>query len=341
MITWWDLTRPYQIWFTPPTMNWSDALDAAGAREKQWARDLMESRPLRHRVPDPSLLAWGQTDKVDHLEACRGVGYAYVYTPTGKNLAVNLGRISGDAVRAWWFDPRTGAATEIGSYPNRGSRTFDPPGEPRLGNDWILVLDDKARNYPPPGSQDDPQTADAQDEPVRAPGPAIAAHPPAPGSELLVNGSFEDGATAWLLNGAELVPDAGMPAPLPWRSGKAPGRRPNSESPPGRTPATPCRATCAPSNAVPPSASSPCSWTSSAVSSAGGWCHRPYGGQPSASATAFKPTLPPKPASWMCGCTPARAARARRSSMNSGSSRSGDRAYLLIYGLALRSHYHP
>ena len=210
LITWWDLQRSYKIWFTPPTMNWSDALDAAGAREKQWARNLMESRPLRHRVPDPSLLAWGHTDTVDHLEACRGVGYAYVYTPRGKNFAVNLGRTSGDEVRAWWFDPRTGAATEIGSYPNRGSRTFDPPGEPRLGNDWILVLDDAARNYPPPGSKDDPQTADAQDEPVRTPGPAITAHPPAPGSELVVNGGFEDGATAWFLNGAQLAPGAGI-----------------------------------------------------------------------------------------------------------------------------------
>ncbi len=207
LITWWDPKRPYKVWFTEPTLSWSEALDAQGAREKEFARNLLESRPLRDRMPDASLIAWGHSDKGDHLEACRGVGYAYVYTPDGKNFAVNLGRISGDEVRAWWFDPRTGAAVEIGRYPNRGSRTFDPPAEPRPGNDWILVLDDAARSYPPPGSIDHPQTAGVEDEQMRAPSSAAAATPVAAGRELVVNGSFEDGATGWILNGAELAPD--------------------------------------------------------------------------------------------------------------------------------------
>jgi len=229
LITWWNVNRPYNIWFTKPTMSWHEALDSDGAREKKFARNLMESRPLIGRTPDPSLIAYGYTEKIDHLEACRGDGYAYVYTPTAKNFVVNMGRISGDEVRAWWFDPRTGVATEIGTFPNRGSRTFDAPGEPRLGNDWILVLDDVSRNYPPPGSEDHPQTmpsAAAKREAVRAVGPAPAVNPPTPGSELVVNGGFENGATAWILNGAELAadPQAGAPGghrPTGWSGGAA------------------------------------------------------------------------------------------------------------------------
>jgi hypothetical protein len=35
------------------------------------------------------------------------------------------------------------SASEIGR--------FSPPGEPGAGHDWVLVLDDASRGYPPPG----------------------------------------------------------------------------------------------------------------------------------------------------------------------------------------------
>jgi hypothetical protein len=53
-------------------------------------------------------------------------------------------------VRAWWFDPRTGKATPVGDFANGGTRTFVPP-QPGEALDWVLVLDDAAQHYPPPG----------------------------------------------------------------------------------------------------------------------------------------------------------------------------------------------
>jgi hypothetical protein len=52
----------------------------------------------------------------------------------------------------WWFDPRTGDASEIGTFPTEGERRFVPPdrGEDR---DWVLVLDDDAQHFPRPGSE--------------------------------------------------------------------------------------------------------------------------------------------------------------------------------------------
>jgi hypothetical protein len=71
--------------------------------------------------------------------------------------------VTGDRIRASWFDPRTGEATLIGESPKteagdsqadvlRGdvARTFTPPTS-GPGNDWVLVVDDASKNYPPPG----------------------------------------------------------------------------------------------------------------------------------------------------------------------------------------------
>ena len=77
-----------------------------------------------------------------------------VYVPTGRDVTVDLAKISGSKVRAWWFDPRTGTATEAGTHEsNRGATPFNPPGEPGRGNDWVLMLDDATKGFPPPGRQ--------------------------------------------------------------------------------------------------------------------------------------------------------------------------------------------
>jgi len=74
-----------------------------------------------------------------------------VYAPVGRPFRVRTSVITGARVRAWWFNPRDGKATPIGDFTNEGEREFVPPhpGEPL---DWVLVLDDAARGYPPPGS---------------------------------------------------------------------------------------------------------------------------------------------------------------------------------------------
>jgi hypothetical protein len=56
----------------------------------------------------------------------------------------------GKAIRAWWYDPRTGVAKAIGRFPKTATREFKPPSSGE-NNDWVLVLDDAARKFPAPG----------------------------------------------------------------------------------------------------------------------------------------------------------------------------------------------
>ena len=78
--------------------------------------------------------------------------YAMVYAPVGRTFRVKMNVITGPAVKAWWFDPRTGTATPIGTFPNTGERAFAPPSPGEL-LDWVLVLDDAAKKYPAPGTR--------------------------------------------------------------------------------------------------------------------------------------------------------------------------------------------
>jgi len=123
-----------------PTKEWKDALDDEGARHMAYVAKLMRSRPLLNRVPDQSMIQSG------NAIATRGVGYAFIYLPKGGSVTANLGKISGNNVKAWWYDPRTGEATAIATYANSGTQDFNTGNE-----DMVLVLDDVAKEYDAPG----------------------------------------------------------------------------------------------------------------------------------------------------------------------------------------------
>jgi hypothetical protein len=131
---------------------WYEALEAPGALQMAHLRRLILSRPVLTRIPDQGLLAREAGAGREHVRATRaGDGtYAFVYVPSGAPVAVNLDRLSGATLRAWWFDPRDGSARDAGRVVRQGSKEFTPPtrGE---GQDWVLVLDDSSRNFGAPG----------------------------------------------------------------------------------------------------------------------------------------------------------------------------------------------
>jgi hypothetical protein len=88
-----------------------------------------------------------------HVQATRDAGgsYAMLYLPTaGQTVTVDTSKLSGKRLKAWWYDPRTGKAAALnGDFHVGGKVEFTSPAE---GPDWVLVLDDAARGYTPPGT---------------------------------------------------------------------------------------------------------------------------------------------------------------------------------------------
>ena len=131
--------------------DWIDAIERPGGRQMQYLRALVESRPYFDRIPDQALIVGESGEAGQHLQAARdrNGSYAFVYFPANDVLKhIDLGRLSGKRIRAWWFDPRSGIGTLIGTFDGGKPIEFRTPP---YGPDWVLVLDDEAAKYPPPG----------------------------------------------------------------------------------------------------------------------------------------------------------------------------------------------
>jgi hypothetical protein len=151
----WGFWKPGVAPINDPLMPWTEALDQPGAVQMQYGKKLIESRPILTRIPDDSIIV---ADRVatsvpgagrSRFAATRDEAgtYAFVYVPVGRKFTVKMDKITGDTVDASWFNPRNGAFTAFGSFPNTGTREFTPPDLGEL-TDWVLILDDAGKNYP-------------------------------------------------------------------------------------------------------------------------------------------------------------------------------------------------
>ena len=142
--------------------SWTAGLQLPGSTQLRYLRDLLESRPMLERIPDQWLIAEDQLSTSNRIQATRAAdgSYAFIYMASGMKLRVNLihhgdafpfyHKVSGDMIRAYWYDPRHGTSSLIGEFKKAEYQDFTPPST-GPGNDWVLVLDDASKNYPAPG----------------------------------------------------------------------------------------------------------------------------------------------------------------------------------------------
>ena len=138
-------------------MPWKEALKLPASGQVQYVRYLIESRPMLERIPDQSLIAGTTSQRArERIEALRGSSgdYAFVYLPTGQaKVTLQTGKLAGTTLTGWWYDPRTGKAEKIGDFAKPETREFTIPTTklPQGTDDWVLVLDNAAKNFGPPG----------------------------------------------------------------------------------------------------------------------------------------------------------------------------------------------
>ena len=144
-------------------LPWDAALEQPGAEELKHVRFLMESRPFLTRIPAQDLLeaenANWSSDRIgvtrDGSPDSNDATYIMVYTPLIRNFTIKTGVIQGKKLKIWWYDPRTGDAFPQGVIDNTGEFRYSAwnnvirPSQD--GPDWVVVIDDAAKNYPAPG----------------------------------------------------------------------------------------------------------------------------------------------------------------------------------------------
>jgi hypothetical protein len=136
--------------------GWEQALDSPGARYMTHVIALFRSRPWYELQPDHrhQFVVEGhwESGADDGVQAAvtRDRTTLVAYLPAArKTVRVDLDQLLGRRLQAHWFDPRTGDATAIDTLARSGSHVFTAPGD----GDWVLVLDDEAKRYGPPGGR--------------------------------------------------------------------------------------------------------------------------------------------------------------------------------------------
>jgi hypothetical protein len=138
----------------PSKVTWQQAMDLPGSVGMQHWGELFHSRNWYDLIPDQKhevvTSGLGEFTGLDYLAAARTSDGSTViaYMPTCRTVSVDTSKVAGSQVKAWWFDPKSGKAADAGTFLARGTREFTPPKE----GDWVLVLDDAARQLPPPGA---------------------------------------------------------------------------------------------------------------------------------------------------------------------------------------------
>ena len=122
-----------------PKMTWQEAVNAPGASQMQYLKKLMLSRTYFDRMPNQSLIT-DNGEKYERVLATSGKSYALFYTSNGRSFSINTHQLKFKPAKASWFNPKDGQQASIKKY-NSGVTTFDPPGEKKNGNDWVLILE--------------------------------------------------------------------------------------------------------------------------------------------------------------------------------------------------------
>jgi len=143
----WQMHRPEKAPVGFSNDYWHHQIHLPGARQMEYLKRLVESRPFTEREPDFEAI---ETPLVgdDHIRVTKGKDYLMVYLPKGGEVKVNTSVIRGARKNAWWLDPRTSAIIGIDTNTNPVV-IFEAPSSGE-GFDWVLVVDnaDAMFEYP-------------------------------------------------------------------------------------------------------------------------------------------------------------------------------------------------
>ena len=136
--------------------SWQSQLGSPGSVGQEFIGRLMRSREHWLMTPDTnhSVLTAGFGSGSTLSVAARSsdgqtiIPYLSDGNATAKTINMSAITSTSSSAKAWWYNPQTGSATLIGTFPNSGWQSFTAPD----GNDWVLVIDDASANLPAPGS---------------------------------------------------------------------------------------------------------------------------------------------------------------------------------------------
>ena len=168
----WNITGSGLPTYTTPESDWDVELVSEGSDHLKYLKHLIETAGLDtlNGVAFNGLITANRSDGQWHEKSVYASGtsnltWAMAYFPaSGDSNFVNAGELfatfdltqfqPGDEspafdVQLWWYNPRTGAATN-GGILTRTSTVITKPGDHTRGDDWVAILHSVAEGFPNP-----------------------------------------------------------------------------------------------------------------------------------------------------------------------------------------------
>jgi len=131
--------------------GWQKALGWQGSCDAAIMKKMVDSRNWYKLVPDYQHIAvvdgYGSKETFVAAALTNNRETLIAYIPNGTAIWVDLNQISGKKIVVWWFNPRNGLSNRADEFTEKQNVKFIPPDS----KDWLLVIDDAAYQFGPPG----------------------------------------------------------------------------------------------------------------------------------------------------------------------------------------------
>ncbi len=146
-----DIWQMYSIDRTPQIKartGWKEATHLPGSTHMKFMKELFACFPWQKMKYAPSLILNENPKNESYIVCALGSEKDFIisFTPVGKPVKLDLTQMQSQKVKAFWFNPRSGASKKIGEFSTSEPREFKPWAD-GWGSDFILVIMDIKSSY--------------------------------------------------------------------------------------------------------------------------------------------------------------------------------------------------
>jgi hypothetical protein len=136
----WQMWQPGRDPISSARTPWKEAVHYPAAAQIGRMGELMKTLPYYELEVDWNFLTAAPNSSGRETIAARtpDSGLVLAYTPYGDELRAAADKLPA-ATRFHWFNPRSGERIPFEPEEVGGELIFDPPLDPRRGNDWVLI----------------------------------------------------------------------------------------------------------------------------------------------------------------------------------------------------------
>ncbi|MBQ3634304.1 MAG: glycoside hydrolase family 140 protein [Bacteroidales bacterium] len=122
---------------------WWDAMKDPGYNQMKYLKALMLAFPFTERLRDQSVISGSNGERYDRMIGTRGKDYLLVYNYTGRNVSIDLRKISGAKKNIWIMNPSDGSLRFLGEFDNKVVELSMESGYLRDADRVVIAVDSK------------------------------------------------------------------------------------------------------------------------------------------------------------------------------------------------------